>query len=60
MAKPKGSTRKARTAAKVNKVMNEYEHHELHSGSKHGPIVTSRRQAIAIALAEARAKGHRR
>jgi len=39
---------------KVHKVMDEFKHHKLHSGSKHGPIVTNRKQAIAIALAEAR------
>lgn len=40
--------------AKVHKVMSEFKHHTLHSGSSHGPIVTSRQQAIAIALSEAR------
>ncbi len=29
----------------------------LHSGSEHGPKVKSRKQAIAIGLSEARAKG---
>jgi len=29
----------------------------LHSGSEHGPRVRSRKQAIAIGLSEARAKG---
>lgn len=38
---------------KVHKVMEEFKHHQLHSGSKNGPIVTNRKQAIAIALAEA-------
>ena len=38
---------------KVRKVMHEYKHGELHSGSKHGPKVRSRKQAIAIALSEA-------
>lgn len=40
--------------AKVQKVMHEYKVGELHSGSKKGPKVTSRKQAIAIALSEAR------
>lgn len=39
---------------KVKKVMGEYSRGELHSGSKAGPTVTDRRQAIAIALSEAR------
>jgi hypothetical protein len=38
---------------KVKKVMHEYKEGELHSGSKKGPKVTSRKQAIAIALSEA-------
>lgn len=40
--------------AKVGKVMGEFKAGELHSGSKKGPEVTSRKQAIAIALSEAR------
>ena len=43
---------------KVAKVMREYKHHQLHSGSKTGPVVKSRKQAIAIGLSEAR-KGKR-
>lgn len=39
--------------AKVGKVMKEYKAGALHSGSKSGPAVTSRKQAIAIALSEA-------
>lgn len=39
---------------KVHKVMHEFKEGELHSGSKHGPKVTSRKQAVAIALSEAR------
>jgi Family of unknown function (DUF6496) len=38
---------------KVGKVMHEYKAGKLHSGSKKGPAVTSRKQAIAIALSEA-------
>lgn len=40
--------------AKVGKVMHEYKVGKLHSGSKKGPIVTSRKQAIAIAMSEAK------
>lgn len=39
---------------KVSKVMGEYKAGELHSGSKKGPEVTSKKQAVAIALSEAR------
>ena len=38
---------------KVSKVMHEYGKGELHSGSKKGPVVKSRKQAIAIAMSEA-------
>lgn len=41
---------KAAKAAKVEKVMHEFKHDTLHSGSKKGPKVTKRKQAIAIAL----------
>jgi len=43
---------------KVHKVMREFKHGTLHSGSKKGPKVKSRQQAIAIALSEQR-KGRR-
>lgn len=39
---------------KENKVFKEYGEKKLHSGSKKGPIVKNRRQAIAIALDEGR------
>jgi len=39
--------------AKVQKVMHEFKTGTLHSGSKRGPKVTSRKQAIAIAMSEA-------
>ena len=37
--------------------MHEFKEGELHSGSKEGPKVSSRKQAVAIALSEARKKG---
>lgn len=37
---------------KVEKVMREYKEGTLHSGKK-GPVVKSRKQAVAIALSEA-------
>lgn len=42
---------------KVEKVMHEFKEGRLHSGSKQGPEVTNPKQAIAIALSEARKKG---
>jgi len=39
--------------AKIKKVMKEGAAGKLHSGSKKGPIVTSPKQKIAIALSEA-------
>ena len=49
MAKRKGASKR-----KVAEVMREYKAGTLRSGSKKGPKVTSRSQAIAIALSEAR------
>ena len=43
-----------RAASKTAKVMKEFKAGKLHSGSKKGPEVTSRKQAIAIALSEAK------
>jgi Family of unknown function (DUF6496) len=37
---------------KVKKVMDEWKNNKLHSGSKKGPLVSSQKQAIAIALSE--------
>jgi len=42
---------------KVHKVMKEMSEGKLHSGSKKGPIVTSPKQGVAIALSEARRVG---
>lgn len=42
--------------SKVEKVMGEYKEGKLHSGSKKGPVVTNRKQAIAIALSEEQAQ----
>ena len=38
---------------KIGKVMGEYKAGKLHSGSKSGPAVKSRQQAVAIAMSEA-------
>jgi hypothetical protein len=45
---------------KVGKVMHEYEAGKLHSGSKKGPVVQSRKQAIAIGMSEGRKAAHKR
>jgi hypothetical protein len=45
--------KKTKAEKKISKVMTEYNKGKLHSGSKKGPVVKSRAQATAIALAEA-------
>jgi hypothetical protein len=37
----------------VRKTLHEFKEGTLHSGSKKGPLVTKRKQAIAIALSQA-------
>lgn len=46
--------KKKAAAKKVAKVMREFKGGMLHSGSKKGPVVKSRKQAVAIALSEAK------
>ena len=41
-------------AKKVATVMREYKRGTLKSGSKKGPVVKNRKQAVAIALSEQR------
>jgi hypothetical protein len=49
----RGIVKKAKGGSvKVGKVMREFKKGKLHSGKK-GPVVKSRKQAIAIALSEA-------
>lgn len=43
---------KAGKKAKVEKVMQEYKKGALRSGSKEGPKVKARKQAVAIALSQ--------
>ena len=50
-------TAKIKRKGKVYKTMHEFKHGTLHSGSKRGPMVRSRKQAVAIALAQARKAG---
>ncbi len=45
--------------SKLRKVMREFKEGELHSGSKKGPMVKNKKQAIAIGLSEARKEGAR-
>jgi len=45
-----------KSAKKIALVMGEYGAGKLHSGSKTGPVVKSRKQAIAISLSEAKRK----
>lgn len=42
-----------KAAEKIGKVMGEYKDKKLHSG-RGGPVVKSRKQAIAIAMSEAK------
>ena len=44
--------KKTKAAKKIHRVMKEFSEGTLHSGSTTGPKVKSRRQAIAIAMAE--------
>jgi len=44
--------KKAKGQKKVAKVMGEFKRGTLHSGKK-GPVVKSRKQAVAIAMSEA-------
>jgi hypothetical protein len=43
----------AKAQKKIAKVMREFTGGKLHSGSKKGPKVSNRKQAIAIAMSEA-------
>lgn len=52
--------KKAAKAKKVAKVMREFKGGTLHSGSKKGPVVKSRKQAIAIAMSEAKMKAKKK
>lgn len=51
---------KAGKAAKVEKTLHEFKEHDLHSGSKTGPVVSNRKQAIAIALSQSGQSKHHR
>ncbi len=51
MPRKKPNTKKGKQD-KMEKVMSEFKHGKLHSGSKKGPKVKSRMQAVAIGLSE--------
>lgn len=42
----------------VKGVLHEWGQGKLHSGSSHGPVVKSQKQAVAIALSEQRQMRH--
>lgn len=54
MKPPRSRRSKPKGRAKVQKTMDEFETGTLHSGSKTGPKVTNRKQAVAIALSQQR------
>jgi hypothetical protein len=51
LKRKKGESKKQNT---MRTAMHEFKHGTLHSGSKTGPQVKNRKQAIAIGLSEAR------
>lgn len=51
-------THKKISMNKIEKVMKEFKSGKLHSGSKKGPEVKSRKQAVAIGMSEARKGSH--
>lgn len=48
---------KGKEERKVSKVMKEYSKGDLHSGSKKGPVVKDKAQALAIGYSEAKQSG---
>lgn len=47
-------TKELKAPGKIKKVMKEFKAGKLHTGSKKGAVVKNPKQAIAIALSEAR------
>lgn len=45
---------KTKAQKKISKVMTEFGKGKLHSGGKKGQVVTNQKQAVAIALSEAK------
>lgn len=50
---------KPKQQEKIKRVMREFREGKLHSGSKKGKKVTSRQQAMAIAISEQRKRGRK-
>ena len=51
---PKNYPKSGKAKSKIAKTMHEWGQGTLHSGSKKGPVVKSQKQAVAIALSQAR------
>ena len=56
-AKDKVKKSVAKNPAKVGVVMHEWKEGKLHSGSKKGPVVKKKKQAVSIALNSVRKEG---
>ncbi len=52
MPKLKRSASKKKKRSRMKSEMHKFKAGKLHSGSKHGKLVTDRKQAIAISLSE--------
>ncbi len=52
MPKLKRSASKKKKRSRMRDEMHKFREGKLHSGSKHGKLVTDRKQAIAISLSE--------
>ncbi len=52
MPKLKHDAPKKKKKERMKEEMHKFKEGDLHSGSKKGPVVTSREQAIAIGLSE--------
>jgi len=50
---------KAGKQAKMHKTMGEFKRGKLHSGSKSGPVVKNKKQAIAIGLRQSGRSKHK-
>lgn len=55
--KKKKTPKSPKAKGKIKKTMDEWKSGTLRSGSKKGPVVKNQKQAIAIALSQARKAG---
>lgn len=55
-----GKMKKSKGKEKFEDVMHEYKEGELKSGSKKGPVVKEKKQALAIAFSEMRKKNRKK